>query len=258
MTIRLQKTVTAICAVVMLIVLADPVLADGPLSEIPQNGQPETSVYSCPMDPEIRSTSPAKCPKCGMELQQSRESNLTPAENAANALALTTRPDGSISGMRIPDVQVVDQDGRRFRFFTDLVKGRTVAINFMFTTCTTICPPLAVTFARVQQELGDAVGNDVLLISVSVDPVTDIPPRMKAYMAKFGARPGWLFVGGSKPDIDALLGALGAYVSDKNDHTPMILIGNEKAGFWTRAFGLAPAGKLASLINEAKQKVRKN
>ena len=257
MRIRLQKTVTAVCAVVMLVGLVDAVLAAAP-AKVLQNSQPEKRVYSCPMDPEIHSTSPAKCPKCGMELQQVRESDRSPAENAASAPALTTRPDGSIEGLRIPDVQVVDQDGRRLRFFTDLVKGRTVAINFMFTTCTTICPPLAVTFARVQQEMGTAVGNDVLLISVSVDPVTDVPPRMKAYMTKFGARPGWLFVGGSKPDIDALLGALGAYVSDKNDHTPMMLIGNEKANVWTRAFGLAPAGKLASLINEARQKIRKD
>ena len=153
---------------------------------------------------------------------------------------------------------MVDQDGRRLRFFSDLVKGRTVAINFMFTTCTTICPPLGVTFAKVQKELGAGVGNDILLISVSVDPVTDLPPRMKAYLSKFGARPGWVFVGGAKTDVDDLLRALGAYVSDKNDHTPMILIGNEKAGYWTRAFGLAPAGKLASLIEEARQRTGKD
>ena len=168
--------------------------------------------------------------------------------------ALATRPDGSIAGLNIPDVPVVDQDGRRLRFFTDLVKGRTVAINYMFTTCTTICPPLAVTFAKVQQELGAATGNDIPLISVSVDPVTDIPLRMKSYLKKFGARPGWVFVGGAKPDIDNLLRALGAFVSDKNDHTPMILIRNERDAHWTRAFGLAPAGKLVSLINEARKK----
>jgi cytochrome oxidase Cu insertion factor (SCO1/SenC/PrrC family) len=170
-----------------------------------------------------------------MDLRLSDESEFKPSGNG-NTAALATRRDGSIAGMNIPDVPIVDQDGRRLRFFTDLVKGRTVAINFMFTTCTTICPPLAVTFAKVQQELGADAANEILLISVSVDPVTDIPPRMKAYLSKFGARPGWLFVGGAKHDVDDLLRALGAYVSDKNDHTPMILIGNEKAGFWTRAF----------------------
>ena len=115
--------------------------------------------------------------------------------------------------------------------------------------------PLAATFARVQQKLGPAVGKEVVLISVSVDPVTDVPPRMKAYLSKFGAQPGWLFIGGAKLDVDALLRALGAYVSDKNDHTPMILVGNEKAGFWTRAFGLASADKLAGIIADATRKM---
>jgi cytochrome oxidase Cu insertion factor (SCO1/SenC/PrrC family) len=184
--------------------------------------------------------------------------DLRPADQPdgqAGVPELTTRPDGSIAGLSIPDVPVVDQDGRRLRFFTDLVRGRTVAINFMFTTCTTICPPLAVTFAKVQRELGPEVGSGILLISVSVDPVTDVPPRMRSYLSKFGARPGWVFVGGAKADIDNLLRALGAYVSDKNDHTPMILIGNEKAGYWTRAFGLASASKLSSLVIEARQKI---
>ncbi|HEU4387570.1 MAG TPA: SCO family protein [Blastocatellia bacterium] len=207
------------------------------------------TVYTCPMHPEILSEAAGRCPRCGMELRVADQSvvGLGLAESA-------TRPDGTIAGLSIPDVPVVDQNGRRLRFFTDLVKGRTVAINFMFTTCTTICPPLAVTFAKVQQQLNSAVGDGILLISVTVDPVTDVPARMKSYLLKFGAQPGWLFVGGAKPDIDKLLRALGAYVTDKNDHTPMIVIGNERAGYWTRAFGLASAGKLANLVVEASHK----
>jgi cytochrome oxidase Cu insertion factor (SCO1/SenC/PrrC family) len=209
-----------------------------------------SKVYTCPMDPEVRSATPGPCPNCGMSLQEAGgDSSSSNGQTTGSSAA--TRPDGSIEGLSIPDVPVIDQDGRRLRFFTDVVKGRTVAINFMFTTCTTICPPLAATFARVQQQLAPSIGNEIMLISVSVDPVTDVPARMKAYLAKFGARPGWLFIGGSKLDVDALLRSLGAYVSDKNDHTPMILVGNEKAGFWTRAFGLASADKLAGIIADA-------
>jgi cytochrome oxidase Cu insertion factor (SCO1/SenC/PrrC family) len=206
------------------------------------------------MDPEVRSASAGSCPKCGMSLQAVSGDSRVKSTGRETDSSARTRPDGSIESLSIPDVPVIDQDGRRLRFFTDIVKGRTVAINFMFTTCTTICPPLAATFARVQQKLGPTVGNDVLLVSVSVDPVTDVPPRMKAYLSKFGAQPGWLFIGGAKLDVDALLRALGAYVSDKNDHTPMILVGNEKAGFWTRAFGLASADRLAGVITDASRK----
>ena len=231
--------------VVLFLLNAETSVASGAETEPTQAA---SVIYTCPMDPEVRSESSGRCPKCGMDLRVADE----PGTQAA-APALATRLDGSIAGLRVPDVPVVDQDGRRLRFFTDLVKGRTVAINFMFTTCTTICPPLAVTFAKVQQQLDSEVGKGILLISVSVDPVTDVPMRMKSYLSKFGARPGWFFVGGAKTDIDTLLRALGAYVSDKNDHTPMILIGNEKTGFWTRAFGLASASNLATVIIDAQK-----
>ncbi len=140
---------------------------------------------------------------------------------------------------------------RKLDFYRDLVKGKTVAINFIFTTCTTVCPPLSATFRRVQQELGARVGGEVNLISVSVDPTTDTPERLKSFAGKFKAGPGWTFVTGGKPEIDALLRALGAGVSDKNDHTPMILVGNDAAGSWTRTYGLAPPSTIVKVINEA-------
>src|SRR5205085_7081034 len=135
---------------------------------------------------------------------------------------------------QIPDVPVYDQNGRRLRFYSDLVKGKTVAINFIFTTCTTICPPLTATFRKVQQELGDRVGGDVQLISVSVDPATDIPERLKDYSDKFHAGPGWTFVTGDRQEISLLLKALGANSGDKNNHSPMVLVGNDRAAYWTR------------------------
>ena len=153
-----------------------------------------------------------------------------------------------LASLRIPDVPIYDQNGQRLSFYTDLVKGKTVAINFIFTTCTTICPPMTATFRRVQQQLGERAGRDVYLISVSIDPVTDVPERLHDFAAKFNAGPGWAFVTGSKTDIDSLLLALGAAVADKNDHTPMILIGNDATGHWTRAYGLSPPTTLVELI----------
>jgi protein SCO1/2 len=92
------------------------------------------------------------------------------------------------------------------------------------------------------------------LISISVDPATDVPERLKAFAGKFKAGPGWTFVTGSKPDVDLLLKALGAAVSDKNDHTPMVLVGNEPAGYWTRSYGLAPPAVLVKVITDAASK----
>jgi cytochrome oxidase Cu insertion factor (SCO1/SenC/PrrC family) len=157
----------------------------------------------------------------------------------------------STSSLRIPNTTIYDQDGQRLNFYTDLVKGKTVAINFIFTTCTTICPPMTATFRKVQQELGDRVGRDIELISITVDPATDVPARMKDYTNKFNVGPGWRFVTGSKLEINELLKALGGYTSDRNNHSPVILVGNERAGYWTRTYGLTKPSAIVSLINQA-------
>jgi protein SCO1/2 len=154
------------------------------------------------------------------------------------------------AGISIPDVQVVDQDGRKLHFYSDLVKGRVVAINFIFTTCTTICPSLGATFSMVQRMMGDRLGKQVRLISISVDPLTDTPERLRRWGEKFNAQPGWSLITGDKAEIDKLLLALGGFAAKKEDHSPTLLIGNEAAGVWTRAYGLAPAGKLVEIIEE--------
>jgi cytochrome oxidase Cu insertion factor (SCO1/SenC/PrrC family) len=205
------------------------------------------TIYECPMHPEVTSTKRGRCPKCGMTLKATRKTN-------APAPAATAPPKEAESvpaKLRIPDATVFDQNGREVRFYTDLVKDKTVAINFIFTTCTTICPVLTATFRRVQQDLGARAGRDVHLISISVDPTTDVPERLKDFSARFKAGPGWTFVTGSKSEIDGLLGALGALAPNKNDHTPMVLIGNDAAGYWTRTYGASPASSLVKAIDEA-------
>ena len=156
----------------------------------------------------------------------------------------------STSKMNIPDVEVLDQNGRKIHFYSDLVKGQTVVINYIFTTCTTICPPLGATFARVQRELGDKAGRDVRFISISVDPATDTPERLKAWGEKFHAGNGWTFVTGNKQQLDELLQALGAASARREDHSPTVLIGNDANGTWTRTYGLAKSSQLVQIIND--------
>lgn len=211
--------------------------------------------YVCPMHPEVTSRRRGRCPKCGMNLVVKTNTPEARASEVVGAATTETKTSADVSTpLRIPDIPVYDQNNRRLNFYTDLVKGKTVAINFIFTTCTTICPPLTATFRRVQQTLGERVGRDVELISISVDPATDVPERLKSFSEKFKVGPGWTFVTGSKPEIDRLLSALGGYVPDRNDHTPMLLIGNDAAGFWTRTYGLAPASQIATIITDAASK----
>lgn len=209
-----------------------------------KNGQLNQN-YSCPMHPEVTAKSKRRCPKCGMELRRVDQKEATAeAVDTSNDVDTPTK-------INIPDVELLDQNGRKIRFYTDLVRGQTVVINFIFTTCTTICPPLGATFARVQKELGDKVGRDVRFISISVDPATDTPERLKAWGAKFHAGEGWTLVTGDKPQVDELLRALGASSARREDHSPTVLIGNDVHGTWTRTYGLAKSSQLVQIINNA-------
>jgi protein SCO1 len=152
-----------------------------------------------------------------------------------------------LGDMQIPNIDLVNQHGETVRFY-DLVKGKTVAISFIFTTCTTICPPMGANFSKVKSLLGDAVGKDVAMISISLDPVTDTPGRLLEWQEKFGDPQGWTMLTGKKPQVDRLLKALKVYTPLKEDHAPIIVLGRDGAPNWTRTNGLAEPSVLADLI----------
>jgi len=146
------------------------------------------------------------------------------------------------------DVELLDQDGKPVRFYSDLVKDKVVAMNFVFTTCTTVCPPMGASFGRLQRELGELYGRDVHLISVSIDPVTDTPERLKSWSERFDAGDGWTLVTGPKAQVNQVLKALEVFTPDSKDHSPLILLGDDRTGAWQKAHGFTPPAKLASLL----------
>jgi cytochrome oxidase Cu insertion factor (SCO1/SenC/PrrC family) len=148
----------------------------------------------------------------------------------------------------IPDVVVLDQNNNKVHFYSDLIKGRTVAVNFIFTTCTTICPPLTANFAKVQKTLLEKGKTDVRLISVSVDPEGDTPEKMKSYAELFHAQPGWTFVTGARSDLEQIWRAFSVTSSIKQDHPATVVIGNDSSHTWTYASGLTSAGKLVTAV----------
>jgi protein SCO1/2 len=152
------------------------------------------------------------------------------------------------------DLPLLDQDGKTVRFRTDVVGDRVVVIDTFFTTCTLICPILGAIFADLQDQLGDRLGRDVRLISISVDPLTDIPPRLKAYAGQWEARPGWLFLTGDKKVVDHVLEGLGLYSADFADHPSAFLVGDGKTGEWTRFNGFATPEQLMEKVTALTEK----
>src|SRR5262245_31908496 len=146
------------------------------------------------------------------------------------------------------DVELTNQDGKKVRFYSDVLKGKTVVVNAFFTSCTSVCPPMNRNMEKIQEALGDRIGRDVFLVSMTVDPETDTPARMKEYAKKFHAGPGWIFLTGKKENLDWALYKLGQYVEKKDDHTTIFIIGNEPTGLWKKAFGMAGVTELVQIV----------
>lgn len=143
----------------------------------------------------------------------------------------------TVEKYNLPDVALINQDGKKVRLQT-LIKGDSpVVVSFIYGTCTTICPVLSAGFVNLQNKLA-ATGQNVRLISITIDPENDTPKVMKEYLKRYRAKPGWDFLTGSRADIDAVMKGFNAYIPDKMSHYPLNLIRNPKDGSWVRLFGI--------------------
>ena len=158
------------------------------------------------------------------------------------------RVDSGAVQVKLPDLPLLDQDGKTVRFRTDVIGDRIVVVDSFFTNCGLICPILGAIFMELQEMVGDRLGKDVALVSISVDPLTDIPPRLKKYGEQWEARPGWIFLTGGKPSVDQVLTGLGLYSANFADHPSAILVGDGKSGEWTRYYGFATPEQLMEKV----------
>jgi protein SCO1/2 len=156
---------------------------------------------------------------------------------------------------QIPDTVLIDQDGQRHRFYNDLVKDKLVLMNSVYTSCPGTCPMQTAIFQRVQRLLGDRLGQDVQMISVSLDPVTDTPARLKEFAARFGIETGkgWVFLTGPKPDVYEVLQAMDLFAPVPEEHTPIAAIGHEPAGLWMKVINLSAPREIVSRLDYVKE-----
>ena len=148
----------------------------------------------------------------------------------------------------IPDVEVLDQHGRKARFYTDLFKDRVVVVSFFFTSCTLMCPLQGQVLAKLQNALGDKMGKEVFFVSVSKDPKNDTPQRLSLWARKFEVKNGWTLVTGTETSMSGLLRQLIGDEPGPQLHNPVLLIGNDRTGVWEDAEGLSSPDKLIEVI----------
>ena len=152
-----------------------------------------------------------------------------------------------------PNLPLTTQNGKIVRFYDDVLKGKVVAINLIYTNCEYSCPLETARLAQVQKLLGDRVGKDIFFYSISIDPERDTPAQLKAYARKFHAGPGWTFLTGKKEDIELISKKIGLYSDPKlslDGHTPHLLIGNESTGQWMRNAATDNPAFLATMIGD--------
>ena len=147
-----------------------------------------------------------------------------------------------------PDASVLSQDGKVLRFYDDLIKDKVFVISFIYTSCRDICPLVTARLSELKDKLGDAMGRDVFFYSISIDPETDTPERLKQYADTFGAGSGWLFLTGKPEDIRAIGYKLGERSQVLSEHRNEILLGNGATGEWARNNVLGDIGSLALTI----------
>src|SRR6185295_12595619 len=152
--------------------------------------QEQSLEYSCPMHPEVKSKTGGSCPKCGMTLKQASK----PDPAAAKA-------DAQWGETHFPNVELTTQDGKKVHFYDDLIKGKVVAIELIYTTCKYNCPLETARMVQVQKLLGVRMGKDVFFYSITIDPEHDTAEALKEYASKYHVGPGWTFLTGKPADI---------------------------------------------------------
>ena len=170
----------------------------------------------------------------------------------ASAPALAAKPGPRAS--YFPNTLVQTHEGKKLRFYDDVVHGKVVVFNMMYSVCTGICPGNTANLLQVQQALGSRLGKDIFMVSMTLQPELDTPQALQDYVKSYGIKPGWTFLTGQPKEMDAIRRKLGFFNddpkidSDLANHTGMVRIGNEALDRWFMMPALSPPKQLARAI----------
>ena len=166
---------------------------------------------------------------------------------AHSAAAASVSESVSVKLSRKP---LTDQDGRSLRLKDDVIGDHIVVVSFGYTSCKTVCPVVSSILSDLQSKLGSRLDKDVRLVSLTVDPATDTPNRLKSYSANFDAKPGWFWLTGSSGNVTEALKGFGAYTPNFENHPVVVMIGDGKNGKWSRHYGMSNSEHLMAKVDE--------
>jgi protein SCO1 len=150
------------------------------------------------------------------------------------------------------DTILLDQNGAHHRFYSDLIAGRTVIINIVFTSCRSSCPLTLGKLAELQDLFGDRMG-EIVFLSISVDPVMDTPQMLRVYADALNARPGWYFLTGPADAVYNVLRRLGDRSNNPEEHSDVIIVGNDPSGAWIKLTAIATTEDIAEAVIEVEK-----
>jgi protein SCO1 len=151
--------------------------------------------------------------------------------------------------VRVPDLVLRDQEGRKVHFYSDLIKDKVVVLSFFYTSCAYTCGLQGRTFSKLQSLLGERLGKSVFLVSVTIDPVKDDPLKLKAWGQRYNLQPGWTLVTGEEAEMNKILIPFVGTPAGASMHFPATFIGNDSKGTWTSAAGVLSPEALLDAID---------
>lgn len=159
-------------------------------------------------------------------------------------------PNDQLTMVKLVDTPLIDQDGRVLHLLSEVIGSRIAVVDFVYSSCTTTCPLLSSAMSQLQRKLGSDLGNKVVLISITVDPVHDTPAKLSAYAKKFGRQEGWYWLTGKRSEVELLLRGFGASVVNPEAHQNTFLVGRAGDGRWLRYVGLPKVDDLTAMIDQ--------
>lgn len=170
----------------------------------------------------------------------------TDTSPAGTAAAAGVKRNGA--AIYLADLSLVDQNGKTVDLYKDYIAGRHIVLHSFFARCEGSCPVMMTTLQSLQKQLGDRLGKDVQIVSITVDPDHDTPQVLADYARRVKAKPGWHFLSGSNAQVTTALRRIGQYTDAPENHMNLIIVGNDASGDWRKLHGLAPLKKVVTAI----------